>query len=130
MGTKLYNLPHVVELLPPASVTADGNGAWIDTKLYEGVLGFIIHAKNTAGTTPTLANKLVHSEDQSTVEDVPGGTFTTVTDANTLASVVEKVEIQKNALKRYVRVAKDIGGTSSPAFLTSGVMVGHKKYDT
>lgn len=128
MSTKLYNLPDVVEGLPPGSVTADGDGEWIDTLNYEGVLGFTLHTAATAGSSPTLDVKLVHSEDQSTVADVTGGAFTQRTDADSSAAVIETLHIQKNALRRYVRYAKNIAG-SSAAFATSATMIGHKKYN-
>lgn len=130
MPTPIYNLPDVLSILGLASVTADGNGSGVDISAYEGVLGFVQVCKNTAGTTPTMDNKLQHSEDNVTFTDVTGGAFTQVTDAGSSAQVTQKIEIQKNALKKYVRVAKDIGGTSTPAFNTAVILIAHKKYES
>ncbi len=121
-------------ITPLATISADDtDDTGTDISRYDGVLAFILNAKATAGTSPTLDVKLQHSDDADgdpdTFDDVPSGAFTQVTSANSSAAVLHRIELQKNALKKYVRVAKDIGGTSSPAFIASVTMLGHKQYD-
>ena len=127
----IYNLPDVVALLPLAEVAADANGSGVDISSYEGVVKFVAHTKATSGTTPTLGLKLQHSDDDGDADpyvDVSGGAFTQATDADTSAAVLQSLSLQKNALRKYVRVAKDIGGTSTPKFLASVDLVAHTKY--
>lgn len=126
----LGSVLQTINLLPMASVTSTGNGTGVDVTDYVGSLAVILSAKNTAGTTPTLDIKLQESDDNSTFTDIAGATFTQVTDAGTLAATIEKIEVKVDSAKRYIRAAKTIGGTSSPAFMTSLVAVGVKQYRT
>lgn len=58
----------------PASITADGNSAAIDARSLAGHGAIVMTARNTAGTTPTLALKLQGSPDVDVVTSVtPGG---------------------------------------------------------
>jgi len=118
----------VIELLPLASVTGDGNGSGVNVSSLEGPVRVIAQIKNTAGTTPTMALKLQHSEDDGSTDtyaDVTGGAFTGATDAAYTPNVLT---LNANDLKKYVRVVKDIGGTSSPAFLVGVIAIGETKY--
>jgi len=116
-----------LNLIPMASVTGDGNGTGVDVSQYVGQLAVVLTCKNTAGTTPTLDIKLQESDDNSTYTDVSGATFTQVTDANTAAATIEKIVVNVDACKKYIRAVKDIGGTDSPAFMTSCVGYGVKQ---
>lgn len=116
-----------IELLPMQSVTGDGNGTGVLVTDYVGSLAVILTCKNTAGTTPTLDIKLQESDDNSTYTDISGATFTQVTDAGTAAATIEKIVVNVDACKKYIRAVKDIGGTSSPAFMTSCVALGVKQ---
>lgn len=89
---------------------------------YEGQIAFIADVKNVSGTTPTLAYKLQESDDNSTFTDVTNGGFTSLT---TVASL-QKVVVNKDSLKRYVRVAFTLGGTS-PVYAVSVIAVAVKK---
>ena len=56
--------------------------------------------------------KLQESSDNSTFTDITDATFTQVTDA----ASSQKISINTNDVKRYLRAVGTIGGTSSPAF--------------
>jgi hypothetical protein len=90
---------------------------------YEGQIAFLFDVKNNSGTTPTLDGKLQHSDDNSTFVDVTGATITQVT---TTASQ-QKVVVNKDNLKRYVRVVSTLGGTS-PNYTLSVQAVIAKKF--
>jgi hypothetical protein len=131
--TPLYNPPDaLVAVCPLAEITVDDtDDAGVSIAPYEGVLTFVLNAKATNGTSPTLDIKIQHSDDDGatdTYDDVSGGAFTRVTDADTSAAVVQAITVDKNKLKKYVRVAKDIGGTSSPKFYAAVHLFAHSKY--
>lgn len=115
----------VLNLIPVASVAADGNGTGVDLKDYEGEIAVVLDCNNVDGTNPTMDVTLEHSDDDSTYTAVSGGAFTQVT--NTPASV-QKISLVRHNLKRYLRAVKDIGGTMSPHFLVSVKGYGMKKY--
>lgn len=115
----------VMNLIPVASINATGNGTGVDLQQLEGEIAAILDVSApTAGVTPTLDVALEHSDDNATFTAISGGTFTQVTSA----ASVQKLSLNKNELKRYVRAARTIGGTSSPAYLVSSKIVGIKKY--
>lgn len=129
MSAAIYNPPDVLAISPQERTTADHTSdTGVDISAYEGVLSFVLDATNRAGTTPTLAVKLQHNDvstgGDSGWADVPSGAFTGLTDA---AHSPQTIHLQKNALKKYVRSYRDIGGTSSPAYDTSVLMVAYKK---
>lgn len=130
MPASIYGLANAEEkeILALAEITADGNGSGVDISAYEGVGRFVLQAKNTAGTTPGLACKLQHSEDDGDDDayaDVSGGAFTAATDA---AYTPSAISLNVNNLKKYVRVVKDISGTSTPKYFASCVLVALRKY--
>jgi hypothetical protein len=115
----------VLDLLPVAAVTADGNGTGIDLQSLAGEICVLADVSApVAGTTPTLDLKIQESADNSSFSDVTGGAFAQVTSA----ASVQKLSLNKDELKRYIRIVKDIGGTSSPQYLASAKVVGLKKY--
>ena len=114
----------VLELLPPASVTADANGTGVDMKNYVGQAKVILHCgAATAGTNPPLDVQLQESDDDSSYADISGGAFTQVTTVLSLQAMI--LDLDKT--KRYVRAVKDIGGTDSPAFPMSALLIGIKQ---
>lgn len=115
----------VLDIIPVASVTSDGNGTGVDLVSYAGDIAIVLDCVNTAGTTPTMDIKIQESDDNLSFSDVTSGAFTQVTDA---AASVQKLSLNKDALKRYIRAVKDIGGTNSPAFLVSVKGYAFKKY--
>ena len=126
LGSKSY----LGTLLACDSRTASANGTGFDLEGSNGAEGeaIVILASDaaSAGTSPTLDVKLQESSDDSTYTDISGATFTQVTDA---AQALEKISINTNDVKRYLRAVGTIGGTSSPAFTYSVALVYGKKYD-
>ncbi|MFA5941420.1 MAG: hypothetical protein WC809_18865 [Sinimarinibacterium sp.] len=116
-----------IDLIPLASVTADGNGTGVDIQQFDGELAVFLACKNTAGATPTLDVTLEDSADNSSFAAIAGAAFTQVTDADTSAAVLLKLTIRADQVRRYIRAVKDIGGTSSPAFMTACFAVGTKQ---
>ena len=126
-----------IAIAPVASVSSTSNATGVDltgaptnstavntgNTNYEGEIAFLLDAANTAGSTPTLAIKLQDSADNSTFADITGGAFTGLT---TVASQ-QKIVLNKDNLRRYVRAAYTIGGTSSPAYNVSIQAVVAKK---
>lgn len=124
LGTELQT----IALVPMADITASGNGTGFDATDYVGSLAVVLSAKNVAGTNPTLVVKLQDSADNSTFADITGAVFTTVTDAGTLAATLEKISVNIDSARRYIRAVKTIGGTVSPEFLLSCTAFGVKQY--
>jgi len=116
-----------VKIAALAEISADGGIAGVDVSAYCGPALFILDAKNTAGTTPTLAAKLQHSSDNGstdTWDDITDGGFTGLTDA---AHDPQWILLNRNDLKKYVRVIYDIGGTSTPKYYASVTMIAQRQ---
>ena len=126
LGSKSY----LGTLLACDARTASANGTGFDLEGSNGAEGeaIVVLASDaaSAGSSPTLDVKLQESSDNSTFTDISGATFTQVTDA---AQALEKITINTNDVKRYLRAVGTIGGTSSPAFTYSVALVYGKKYD-
>lgn len=122
LGGKLQ----VKDILPVAAVTADGNGTAVDLLALHGDVAAVVDVSApVAGTNPTMDLKLQESDASgSGFTDITGGGFTQVTSS----ASVQKISLNRNDLKRYVRIVKDIGGTSSPQYLISGKILGINKY--
>lgn len=115
----------VLDLLPVADVVATGNGTGVDMQLYAGQIAIVLDSKNIAGTLPTMALKIQDSADNSTFADVsPSLAFAGLT---TVASV-QKIVANKDNLRRYIRVVKTIGGSSSPEYYLSLKVMANLKY--
>lgn len=125
LGSKSY----LGTLLACDSRTASANGTGFDLEGSNGAEGeaIIILSSDaaSAGTDPTLDVKLQESSDNSTFTDISGATFTQVTDA----ASSQKISINTNDVKRYLRAVGTIGGTSSPAFTYAVELIYGKKYD-
>jgi hypothetical protein len=126
LGSKSY----LGTLLACDARTASANGTGFDLEGSNGAEGeaIVILASDaaSAGTDPTLDVKLQESDSSgSGYTDISGATFTQVTDSQAL----EKITINTNDVKRYLRAVGTIGGTSSPAFTYSVALVYGKKYD-
>lgn len=116
----------MIDLYPVASVLADGLSAAKDLVDYEGELMLLVDVSApVAGTNPTMDVALHHS-------DTSGGSYTAVTGGAitqvTSAAAATKISLNRNDLKRFVKLNIDIGGTSNPNYLVSGKIVGMKKY--
>lgn len=108
---------------PLAAVSADGNSTGIDLQDYEGEIAIFLDCDAGTGSGRTLDVKVRESDDDSTFTDVTGGAFTQI---GTTASA-QKLVLNTNGLKRYIRVDKDISGTT-PSYNLSIVGVAIKKY--
>ena len=94
-----------------------------DTLGYEGELAIIQHVGAVSGTSPTLDGKLTHCDTSGgTYTDVTGATFTQVTAADNL----QKIAVNRRAVKRYVKYVGTIAGTS-PSFTFGVTFAGIKK---
>jgi hypothetical protein len=113
----------ILDLVPAAAVTSDGNGTGVDLQQLSGELAIIADVSAGTGTSPTLDLKVQESDDNSTFTDVSGGAFTQVAGS----ASVQKISLNKDELKRYIRIAKDVGGTT-PSFSVSVKGYGLKKY--
>lgn len=125
LGSKSY----LGTLFANDSRTASANGTGFDLEGSNGAEGeaIVILASDaaSAGSSPTLDVKLQESSDNSTFTDITDATFTQVTDA----ASSQKISINTNDVKRYLRAVGTIGGTSSPAFTYTVQLIYGKKYD-
>lgn len=115
-------------LVPMADITETTTGTGIDVTDYVGSIAVVLSAKNVAGSSPTLIVKLQDSADNDTFADITGAVFTTVTDAGTKASTLQKISANIDGAAKYLRAVATIGGTVSPEFLLSCTAVGVKQY--
>jgi hypothetical protein len=120
LGTKTT----VLSLLPNDVVTATGTGSAVDLVDYEGDIAVVLDAE-AGGASITYAVKLTESATSGgSYTDVTDGAFTTTT-ANT--ALVEKISVNTDQLKRYIKVSVTVaGGTGAGA--VSVVALGSKKY--
>lgn len=113
-----------LELFPIAAVTASGNSSSMDLVDYSESLDLLLSVSApVAGTNPTLDVKLQDSADNSTFADVSGAAFTQVTSA----ASVQRMTLNPDELKRYVRIVRTIGGTVSPQYLVKVTGIALKK---
>jgi hypothetical protein len=114
----------LLSLLPNDVVTTTGLGSAVDLEDYEGEMAVVLDAE-AGGASITYAVKLQESDTSGgTYTDVTGGAFTT-TDANT--ALVEKISVNTNDMKRYVKLSITVaGGTGAGA--VSVVALASKKY--
>jgi hypothetical protein len=114
------------ELLPVLSRTASSVSAAFDVSPYEGVMAFTLAAgAATAGSSPTLTVKLTHCDTSGgSYVDVTGAAYTVVT---TVAGV-QKLVVNSDLLKGFVKADWTIGGTSTPTFPFGMIVEGVKKY--
>lgn len=119
----LKNHLTITEALPPAAVTASGNGSGIDLKGYIAAM-LTFNSAVGSGTAPTLDIKVQDSADNSSFADVSGYTLTQVTGA--AGNGVQNLFIDPRLVRRYVRVVKTVGGTS-PSFTCEADLIGLKQ---
>jgi hypothetical protein len=123
LGSKTY----VASLLGADSRTSTATGTGFDlqgTNDAEGEAIVILDCEAGSGTTPTLNVKLQDSANNSDWADITGKTFTEVTDAEAL---IEKISINTNDVRRYVRAVGTQAGTN-PVFVYGVSLVYGKKY--
>ena len=121
----LHNQVAQASVSDPLSIAASAASAnYVDLTTYEGNVKIVLSSANTAGTNPTLDCKLQHSDDHSTWGDVTGKTFTQQTTA--LSKSLLSLGFNVRSVKRYVQLYYTIGGTASPAFTVSAVLLAQK----
>ena len=108
---------------PTAARTATGQTSGIDLKDYDGDVVFLLDSAAGTGTSPTLDVTIEDSADNSSFAAITDAAFTQVT---TTASA-QKLVVNKDSARRYVRVKYTIGGTT-PSFTFSVNAVGVTKY--
>lgn len=126
----LFNLGSKTDLLvlnanAVVSATGAGTPGYIDLNDYDGDACFLINAA-AAGSGVTLTAKLQHSDTTTSGDfgDITGGGFTAAA-ANT--AFAEKIYLNTDGLKRYVRVYFTVsGGTGTGAVAVS--CLASKKY--
>ena len=123
LGSKTY----IASLFGADSRTATANGTAFDlqgSNDAEGEAIVILDSEAGSGTAPTLDVKLQDSADNSSFADITDKTFTQVTDGG---AGFEKISINANDVRRYVRAVATFGGTS-PVFVFGVSLVYGKKY--
>lgn len=123
LGSKTY----VGSLLGADSRSASANGTGFDlqgSNDAEGEAIVILDSEAGSGTSPTLDVKLQDSANNSDWSDISGATFTQVTDGG---AGFEKISINCNDVRRYVRAVATLGGVT-PAFVFGVSLVYGKKY--
>ncbi len=103
------------------------NGTGVDVSTMTGQVVVVLSATNSAGTDPTLDVKLQTSATVGgTYADISGATFTQVTDA---ADSTEKITLDIDSIATdFIRCVGTVGGTSTPTFEYSVVLLGYDKY--
>lgn len=121
---------NIVTLLLPADRTASAaTPTGVDVTAFEGNIACIVESAVGTGTTPTFDLKLQHSDSISgTYTDITGAAITQITDAAAGALNRQKIIINSNNIKAFVRAPTVISGTS-PHFISSAILVGTKQYN-
>lgn len=113
-------------LKPVAAVTTSTVSSALDLNGLEGEIAVLLDVSApVAGTTPGLACKITECDTSGgSYTDVSGGGFTAVADS----ASAQKLSLNKDALKRYIKLDYTISGTDSPQYLVSAKVVGLSKY--
>jgi len=115
----------VKDLLPVQAVTADGDSDAVDLLELSGEIAVILDAASSGDAAKTLACKLTECDTSGgSYTDVSGGGFTTVADE----ASVQKISLNKDALKRYVKLNLNVTTGDTISVLTSAKIVGFNKY--
>ena len=108
---------------PTAARTSTGQTSGIDLKNYDGDVVFLLDSAAGTGTSPTLDVTIEDSADNSSFAAITGAAFTQVVGA----ASAQKLVVNKDSARRYVRVKYTITGTT-PSFTFSVNAVGVTKY--
>tara|TARA_Y100001973_G_scaffold17075_1_gene24891 strand:- start:187 stop:570 length:384 start_codon:yes stop_codon:yes gene_type:complete len=109
---------------PTAARTATGQTSGIDLRDFDGDVLFLLDSSAGGGTSPTLDVTIEDSADNSSFSALSGAAFTQVTGT----ASAQKLAINKDEAKRYVRIKYTIGGSSGQTFTFSVNAVALKKY--
>lgn len=105
-----------------AALTATGNSSGLDVqKTPAGGVWVEIVVSAVSGTSPTVDFKVQESNDDSTYNDVV--TFAQITATGRHARLVQ-------SKKRYLRLARAIGGTTPSFTVTAGIVSGPQQEHT
>lgn len=108
-------------LLAAAAVTATANGSSVDVRAARGSMAFLLSTA-AASSGDTLDVKIQDSADGATGwADVTGGAFTQVTSG---AASQQKLALNADALRGYVRAVVTVGGDGSPSIIATVVALG------
>lgn len=108
-----------------ATITADGLSAALDLQAYEGEIAISLSTPGSTGNANNLLDANVHEADAS------GGSYTAVTGSaftqvgyNAAAS--EKISLNSDEMKRFIKINFDVTGTS-PSYPVAVHVFGYKK---
>lgn len=110
-----------------AAVTATANSTGVDISGMEGIIALSVRIPLVSGTAPTLSinvetsDALASGYAVATKVDGTSAAFTQFT-----AAGAQRMLLDTNALKKYVRLAFTAGGTT-PSFATAAFVVGVNK---
>ncbi len=114
----------VVELLAPATRTANTNGTGVDRTGYEHLVA-LLDLASVSGTTPTFDVKIQDSADNSAFADFTPNLLGTQNDSSvsiakfpqqTAAGIVH-LDVDLRAARQYIRAVLTVGGTTPSAIL-------------
>jgi hypothetical protein len=109
-------------LIPAAVITSTTTGSAVNLVEYDGEAAVILNC-SAGGAGATCDVKLTHSDTSGgTYTDVSGATFTQVGNA----AAFEKISINTNEMKQYVKAVCTVAGTAS--FTIAVELVAVKKY--
>lgn len=125
----IYGTTTATLLATNTTLTATTTNAGVDVHGYVGQPVLILSYTNGVGTNATLDVRVQTSASLATgYTDVSGAAFTQVTNAIPGAAGILTIGVNPNAVSKYIRVVQTIGGTDTPTFDTSIIMVGRLKY--
>jgi hypothetical protein len=99
----------LVALIPSNTITATATGSAVDLIQYTNEVAVILNC-SAGGAGATCNVKLTHSDTSGgAYTDVSGATFTEVGNA----ASVQKLSVNKNEIKRFVKAVCTVAGTAS-----------------
>jgi hypothetical protein len=123
----------VVAMLAPLTSTTAGPTKCtpVDVSAYEGVALVVVNYHNTAGTNPTLdialqAGAASNGSDSAAIYNTQGA-LAAVTQATTVDGI-QVIAINLSEIGKYLTAAVTIGGTNTPGYAHSVVLLAQKKY--
>jgi hypothetical protein len=122
MATKIEDFKNQVLLqtsLFPATITATGDGTSVDMIDADGRCFAVQTVGSVSGTSPSMSGKIQESSDGSTWVDIANATFTAVTAASNVQSIVF------DRTRRFLRHTRTVSGTSPVLIMC--VQIGEQK---
>ncbi|WKZ15435.1 MAG: hypothetical protein QY317_16185 [Candidatus Jettenia caeni] len=122
------SLGSVINVLPTDQRASSSVSSAVDVSAYEGNAIIVLDsALADAGTNPTLDAKITHCDtSDGTYTDISGAAFAQVTDA---ADSTQKIIVNLDSVKKYIKADYTIGGTDTPKFSFSVNLFALKKYN-